>query len=157
MRFIVDNNVGKLATWLRALGCDALFINPIEDSELIAISRREARVILTKDRGILRRRLVTSGEIDALLIEGDDWRDQLRQVIQHFGLPSSPRFTRCVECNATLEPRTRESARAHVPPYVHRTHETFLACPTCGRHYWKGTHRERMRQELERILAVSQI
>ena len=81
MKFIVDMNVGRLAVWLRALGYDTLFINPIEDDDLIEIARREGRTILTKDTGILRRRVVTSGAVKALYVEGDDWRDQLAQVV----------------------------------------------------------------------------
>ena len=152
MRFIVDNNVGKLAVWLRALGYDTLFINPIEDDELIEIARREGRVILTKDTGILRRRVITSEEVQALRVYGDDWREQLGQVIRELGLERQPRFTRCIECNVPLEARTREEARPHVPPYVHRTQQDFLACPSCGRHYWRGTHWEAMRREVANSL-----
>jgi uncharacterized protein with PIN domain len=152
MRFIVDNNVGKLAVWLRALGYDAVFINPIEDDELIEIARREGRIILTKDTGILRRRVVTSGEVQALRVYGDDWREQLGQVIRELGLERQPQFTRCIECNVPLETRSRDEARPHVPPYVHRTQRDFLACPSCGRHYWRGTHWEAMRREVAESL-----
>jgi len=155
MKFIVDNNVGRLAVWLRALGYDAAFINPIADSDLVEIARREERVILTKDTGILRRRLITSGAVRALRVEGDDWRRQLVQVVQTLELQTQPRFTRCIECNAVLEPRTRDQARPHVPPYVHRTQTAFLACPSCGRHYWQGTHWQRMTRDLARILEPS--
>jgi uncharacterized protein with PIN domain len=151
LRFIVDNNVGKLAPWLRALGYDAAFINPIDDDELIEIARREERVILTKDTGVLRRRAITSGEVHAVRVEGDDWRRQLAQVVRRLGLETRPRFTRCLQCNTALEPRSRDEARAHVPAYVHRTQEAFLACPGCGRYYWQGTHWQRMQRELEGI------
>lgn len=152
MKFIVDNNVGKLATWLRALGHDTIFINPIEDSDLVEIARREGRVVLTRDTGILRRRVVTSGEVQAVRIEGDDWRQQLSQVVRELGLETEPRFTRCFECNTPLEPRTREQAQPHVPPFVYNTQPAFLACPACGRHYWQGTHWQRINAELARIL-----
>jgi uncharacterized protein with PIN domain len=155
MRFIVDNNVGKLAVWLRALGYDTAFVNPIEDAELVEIARREGRVILTKDTGILRRRLITSGKIAAIRVEGDDWRRQLAQVVRDLNLETQPRFTRCIECNTPLEPRTRAEARAQVPPYVYQTQQSFLACPTCGRHYWQGTHLQRMRRDLASILDTS--
>jgi uncharacterized protein with PIN domain len=148
VKFIVDNNVGRLARWLRALGYDSLFINPIEDSDLVEIARREERIILTKDTGILRRRLITSGEVKALYVQGDDWREQLAQVVRDLRLAGEPAFTRCVECNTPLETRTRDEARAHVPPYVHRTQQEFLHCPTCHRYYWKGTHWQRMRDEV---------
>lgn len=152
MRFIVDNNVGRLARWLRALGYDTVFINPIEDGELVAIAQREGRTILTKDTGILRRRLIASGEVPALYIEGDDWRRQLGQVVRELGLERQPRFTRCVECNTPLEERTREEARRHVPPYVYRTQPDFLYCPSCRRWYWKGTHWQRMHDKVARAV-----
>lgn len=152
MKFIVDNNVGRLAGPLRALGYDTVFINPIDDGELVHIARREERVVLTKDTGILRRRLITSGEVTALYIEGDDWRAQLRQVVREYGLETRPQFTRCIACNTPLEKRTRDEAQPFVPPYVHRTQTAFLACPQCGRHYWQGTHWQRMQESIPRIL-----
>jgi uncharacterized protein with PIN domain len=152
MKFIVDNNVGKLAPWLRALGYDTVFINPVDDDELLAIAWREGRVVLTKDTGILRRRVITSGEIASVPIEGDDWRGQLAQVVEALNLRREPSFTRCLECNAVLEPRSRDEARLYVPAYVYRTQESFLTCPLCGRYFWQGTHRQRMRRELEAML-----
>lgn len=146
--FIVDNNVGKLAPWLRALGYDTAFINPIEDDVLIATARREGRIILTKDTGILRRRLITSGEIPALYIQSDRWREQLAQVVEVFDLAREPRFVRCLACNTPLLPATPEEAQAHVPPYVHRTQPAFLRCLHCGRYYWQGTHAAAMRREI---------
>jgi uncharacterized protein with PIN domain len=152
MKFIVDNNVGRLARWLRALGYDTLFINPIDDGELVEIARREGRIILTKDTGIFRRRLVASREVKAIQVQGDDWREQLAQVVRELRLDTAPRFTRCLECNALLEVRTRDQVRPHVPPFVYRTQEDFLACPACGRHYWQGTHWQRMRRDLGEML-----
>ncbi len=152
MKFIVDNNVGKLAIWLRALGYDTVFINPIDDSDLVDLARREGRVILTKDTGILRRRVITSGEVAAIRIHGDDWRQQLAQVVRELGLETHPQFTRCIECNTLLEPRTRDEVRPHIPPYVYRTQTSFLACPSCGRYYWQGTHWQRMNRDLASIL-----
>jgi uncharacterized protein with PIN domain len=151
MKFIVDNNVGRLSGWLRALGYDTLFINPIEDDDLVRIAGREGRVILTRDTGVLQRRLVASGEVPAFFVARDDWREQLAQVVRELGLNTIPQFTRCMACNGLLEPRSREEARAHVPPYVHRTQEEFLYCSACGRHYWKGTHWGRITGELASV------
>jgi uncharacterized protein with PIN domain len=157
MRFIVDNNVGRLAVWLRALGYDTAYIDPIADRDLVEIARREGRIILSKDTGIFRRRLITSGEVGALRVIGDDWRLQLAQVVRELGLRTEPRFTRCLECNTPLVPRTPEEARPHVPPYVHATQASFLYCPTCGRHYWQGTHWQRMHESLSGILGSETI
>ena len=75
-RFVVDTNAGKLARWLRMLGYDTLFINDVDDNELIAIGLNDKRVLLTKDTQIMLRRVVTSGRLKAVLIEDDNSKDQ---------------------------------------------------------------------------------
>lgn len=152
MRFIVDNNVGRLVGPLRALGYDTLFINPVEDGLMVEIARRDGRIILTRDTGIFKRRVVSSGEARALYLDGDDWRKQLAQVVRDLGLNTEPTFARCIACNTPLETLTRAEAEPHVPAYVFRTQERFLHCPGCGRYYWKGTHWRRMREGLKRTL-----
>jgi len=148
MKFIVDNNVGRLAGWLRALGYDTLFINPIKDSDLVQIAQREGRTILTRDRGIVRRRVIRLGEVPALAVESDDWRRQLAQVVRELALDATPRLTRCMSCNGRLRACPRDDARPHVPPYVYQTQREFLVCEGCTRHYWRGTHWQRIHDEL---------
>lgn len=150
-KFIVDNNVGRLAVWLRVLGYDAAFINPVEDSQLLEIAERDKRVILTRDTGIMRRRLITSGRLAAHLVKGDDWRMQLAQVMKEFNLNASGQFSRCLRCNIGLEPREKEMARPHVPPFIYRTQSEFFVCPSCLRHYWQGSHCARMARAAEHI------
>ena len=149
--FIVDVNVGKLAVWLRALGYDTVFINPIEDGELVDIALRENRIVLTKDSGIMQRRAVTSGQLTALHVEHTDWRKQLAQVIHAFKLRNHAPFTRCVKCNAPLEPCPRDKAAAVVPKFVSSTQKEFFSCPSCLRVYWHGSHWERMKRVINAI------
>lgn len=150
LTFIADANVGKLAKWLRMLGINTLYINGIDDDELIRIALNEGRVILTKDRGILHRRIVTIGNVRALLIESDKIREQISQVIQTLDLgPIFDKFSLCMECNEILEKRTKEEVKNLVPPYVRKTQEQYMQCPRCERIYWRGTHWERMSKELE--------
>jgi len=149
--FIVDINVGKLARWLRALGYDTVFINPIDDDELIEIALRENRIILTKDSGIMRRRVVTSGRVTAVHIKHTDWREQLSQVIHTFKLRNHAPFTRCVKCNSLLECCPHDKAAAEVPAFVLRTQEEFFSCPGCRRIYWRGSHWQRMKRALNYI------
>jgi len=152
-RFIVDSNVGRLGKWLRLLGYDTLFIHPIEDGALVDIALSEQRILLTKDTHVLRRRLVTSGQVTALLIEGDGVMEQLRQVAEAFGLdPSSRRFSRCNECNEPLVAKAREDVRDLVPRYVYETQSRFTFCPRCGRVFWSGTHWARMTERLNDLL-----
>ena len=81
MKFIADSNVGKLAKWLRMMGYDARFFEGSNDSQMVAIALAENRVILTRDTQIMRRRLVTSGQLKAILIQSDYPEQQMRQVI----------------------------------------------------------------------------
>jgi hypothetical protein len=152
MRFIVDSNVGRLATWLRIAGFDTLFAEGIDDNRLVRIALDEDRVLLTKDRQILKRRLVTSGRLKVILIEDDEVKAQLRQVLATLNLAGQLRpFSLCVECNEPLVPREREEVEELVPPYVFQTQTQYMQCPGCLRIYWRGTHWERMSRELEVI------
>lgn len=151
-RFVADGNVGRLARRLRMLGFDAVFAHPVEDDELVSIAAREGRVLLTRDTYIFHRRVVSGGQVRALLITRDDVREQLRQVIRAFGLrPPFAAFSRCLECNEPLVPARPEEVAAEVPPHVLRTQKSFTRCPRCRRVYWAGTHREHMLREVEEI------
>lgn len=149
-RFIVDLNVGKLAKRLRMMGYDALFIDGVDDGELVRTALKEGRVLLTKDTGIMRRRIVSSGRVRAILITSDDIKQQLEQVVQTLHLdPEADRFSICMECNQPLIPIAKEDVRDVIPPYVFETQEQYVRCPSCRRVYWQGTHWQKMVQELE--------
>ncbi len=156
-KFVVDANVGKLARWLRMIGYDTLFINDIDDDMLVAIGLREKRVLLTKDTQIMLRRVVTSGELQALLIKDDDAKTQLRQVVETMKLNRRRQFTRCLECNEPLVSRSKDDVRDLVPPYVFQTQSHYVQCPVCNRIYWRGTHWQRMNQELEMFMEVADV
>lgn len=153
MKFIVDNNVGKLSVWLRALGYDTLFINPIDDGDLVRIAQKENRVILTKDNGVMQRKVVNSGQVRALYIEGSDWTRQLRQVVRALDLRPGAAFTRCLSCNSLLSPATTDEALAHVPPKIISMHKIFWYCCTCQNFFWQGSHWQRMTDVLNHIFS----
>jgi uncharacterized protein with PIN domain len=145
-RFLADVMLGRLARWLRYLGYDTAYERTGEDADLVRRAQGEGRVLLTRDRGILRRWPSAGG----LLVEGDRSLDQLRRVVDRFGLTRLP--PRCTVCNGALTDLPRERAASRVPPYVARTQEPFRACATCGRVYWDGTHARRMSRLLEEAL-----
>ncbi len=150
-RFLADGMLGKLATWLRILGCDVEYLGDLPDEELVERALREGRVILTRDTLLVRRRKARDNHF---FVTGDGWRDQLRQVVAAFGIdPEARLFTRCVRCNEPLVPVDRSLVAGRVPPYVHETQETFTACPACGRLYWRATHRGAMERQLREILS----
>lgn len=151
-KFIVDRNVGKLARWLRLMGYDTRFFDGSDDAELVAIARAEGRVILSRDTQIMKRRLITSGQIKAVLIESDQPGRQIHQVIDTLGLDSRFRpFSLCLECNQPLVERGKGEVASLVPPYVFKTQSQFMQCPACQRLYWRGTHWRAMTQKLEKF------
>ena len=151
-KFIVDSNVGKLAKLLRIMGYDTLFFNGEDDSHMVATALAEGRVILTRDTQIMKRRLVTSGRLKAILIESDEPEQQMCQVINTLNLDCQFKpFTICLECNQPLVERSKEEVKDRVPPYVFRTQNQYMECPTCHRIYWRGTHWQAMTRKLEKL------
>ncbi len=154
LKFIVDSNVGKLAKWLRMMGYDAVFFSGSNDSHMVSAALAEGRVILTRDTRIVKRRVVTSGQLRVILIASDRPEQQERQVIEVLKLNCQFRpFTICLECNQPLEERSREQVADRVPPYVFKTQSQFVECPACHRIYWRGTHWQAMTRKLERLWA----
>jgi uncharacterized protein with PIN domain len=151
-KFIVDNNVGKLAKWLRVMGYDAVLFSGEDDVRMVKVALAQGRVILTKDREVMKRRLVTSGKLKAVLIEGDDVEAQLHQVVEAFNLDYhfSP-FSVCLECNQHLIEKDKDAVQKLVPPYVFKTQRLYMECPSCHRIYWRGTHWQAMNRELEKL------
>ena len=152
IKFIVDNNVGKLAKWLRIMGYDAILFSGDDDGKMVKIALAQDRVILTKDNEIMKRRLVSTGRLKALLIKDDDIKAQLRQVVSAFNLDYHYKpFSRCLECNQILVDRDKPTIEGLVPPYVYKTQELYMECPSCHRLYWRGTHWKAMSRELDEM------
>ena len=153
LKFIVDSNVGKLAKWLRMMGYDALFFEGINDSQMIATALAENRVILTRDTQIMRRRVITRGQLKAILIQSDEPERQMRQVMDTLKLDYQFQpFSICLECNQPLVERRKEEVKERVPPHVFQTQSQYMECPACHRIYWRGTHWQAMTRKLEHLI-----
>jgi uncharacterized protein with PIN domain/sulfur carrier protein ThiS len=149
-RFVLDVHLGRLARLLRLAGFDSLYSNGWDDGELSRISRREARILLTRDRGLLMRAEVTHG----YCVRSACPPEQLREVLARFDLNSRLEpFSLCLVCNRKLERLSRRRAKARVPEKVARSYRRFRVCPRCGRVYWRGTHWESMRRLLAGALS----
>ena len=145
-RFVLDVHLGRLAKALRMLGFDTLYSNSYDDFSLSRISRDHRRIILTRDRELLKRSMITHG----YCLRSDQPMEQLLEVLKRFDLREKIRpFSRCLRCNSLLREIDRERAAASVPEYVARTYERYKTCPECGRIYWQGSHWEHMRRVLE--------
>jgi uncharacterized protein len=141
-RFVLDVHLGRLARLLRLLGFDALWCNDASDSELARISAEEHRVLLTRDRGLLKRREVTRGYFVRETVR----RRQLQEVLRRFDLFGAIRpFGRCLECNGLLEPVAKADVEDRLPPRTRRDYDEFQRCRACAHIYWKGSHYDALR------------
>lgn len=157
IKFIVDLNAGKLAKWLRIIGYNALLFTDEDDGKMIKIALNENRVILTKDSQIMKRRLVASGKLKAVLIEGDNPKTQLQQIANALDLDYRFKpFSVCLECNQNLIERRKDEISSMVPSYVLKTQSQYMECPSCHRVFWRGTHWQAMSQELEKFMEQRQ-
>jgi uncharacterized protein with PIN domain len=151
-KFIVDNNVGKLAKWLRIMGYDTLLFNESDDSRMIAAALAEGRVILTRDTQIMKRRVIANGQLKAILVKTDNPEQQMSQIIDTLNLNCHYQpFTICLECNQTLVKRSKQEVQGLVPPYVLQTQSQYMECQTCHRIYWRGTHWQAMTEKLKKL------
>ena len=147
---MVDHNVGKLARWLRMMGLDTLFFDSGDDSHMVARALSEDRMILTRDTGIMKRRVVKNGRLKAVLIDSEEPERQMCQLMDTLGLEHQCKpFTLCLECNQPLVKVSREDVKERVPPHVYKTHNQYMECPVCHRIYWQGTHWEAMVKKLK--------
>ncbi|MCD6391500.1 MAG: Mut7-C RNAse domain-containing protein [Dehalococcoidia bacterium] len=150
IKFIADNNVGKLARWLRLMGYDTLLFRQKDDSRMINTALNEDRVILTKDAQFMKRRLVTNGTLKAILVKQDDPVVQIQEVVKLLNLNCHFKpFSLCLECNRALQPRSKEEMEHLVPPRVYETQTLYMECPACHRIYWQGTHWQAMVRKLQ--------
>lgn len=141
-RFVLDVQLGALARYLRLCGFDTLYRNDYRDDELARISAGERRILLTRDRDVLKRRIVTHG----YFVRSDRPREQLREVCARLDLYRlcAP-FRRCIRCNASLHPVAKDAIAHRLEPATRRYYDDFHACTGCGRIYWEGSHVARMR------------
>ena len=149
LRFVADAHLGGLARLLRMLGFDTLFRTDLDDSEIRAISSSEGRVVLTRDRELLKCRTITHG----CFVHALRPREQLREVVERLQLASSAKpFTLCLHCNVPLMRIDKEAIRERLPPNVEATFQDFMWCVGCDRVYWEGSHWQRMQDMLAELL-----
>jgi uncharacterized protein with PIN domain len=149
IRFIADVHLGRLAKYLRLLGFDTAFDRDLEDSKIISISLSQNRIILTRDKGILKNSRITHG----YWIRSSDPRKQIIEVSGRFDLKRLFKpFTRCLECNTLIVDVPKEEITEKLLPKTRKYYNHFQICPDCGRIYWEGSHYDRMKQFVESLL-----
>lgn len=147
--FVLDVHLGKLAASLRMLGFDTLYRNDYDDEELAEISASQVRRLLTRDKGLLMRSLVTYG----YYVRETNPERQIIEVLRRFDLSEKALpFGRCIKCNGLLESVEKESILDQIPERTRDEIHQFHRCGECHQIYWQGSHAKRMQQFVEEVL-----
>jgi uncharacterized protein with PIN domain len=142
-RFVADVHLGTLARFLRLLGFDTRYGNDLSDEELAQLTSRQRRILLTRDVGLLKRKVVVRGQ----WLRSRDPEQQLKELVEALDLRRAFRpFTRCMTCNGVLGVIARTKVSGLVPPRVYRRFRAFKQCRDCARVYWRGTHYLRLQR-----------
>ncbi len=148
-RFILDVHLGRLAKYLRLCGFDSLFSAFFNDREIIEEAVRESRVILTRDRLLLKNATAATG----YLVKSQYHEEQLREVFEALRLREHVRlFSRCITCNAVLEEVKKEEIADRLLADTKKYFSVFRRCPGCDRIYWEGSHYDNMKKSLALLL-----
>ncbi|MGW7526614.1 Mut7-C RNAse domain-containing protein [Streptomyces sp. NPDC054783] len=150
LRFLLDVHLGTLARRLRLLGVDTAYESTdIGDPALATRSAAEKRVMLSRDRGLLRRRELWAGAF----VYSTRPDDQLHDVLDRFAPDLHP-WTRCTACNGLLKQATKAEVADQLKHGTQRSYDVFAQCTDCGRAYWKGAHHDKLEAVVERALSM---
>lgn len=147
-RFVLDCHLGRLTAHLRMLGFDCTYQNDFDDALMADIVQREGRILLTRDRRLLMRKIIWHG----YCLRSLEPLEQVREVVQRFELANKIQpFHRCLRCNHPLEAVDKEVILERLLPLTKQYFDVFHICPACGQIYWKGSHYERMQELIARL------
>lgn len=140
-RFVLDSHLGKLACHLRLLGFNTIYRTDFPDEEIVTIIKKVKRILLTRDIGLLKNKVVKSGH----WIRSTDPLEQIKEVLKRYGLGSKIKpFTLCLECNGKIVRVDKARVSRILPPKVKKFYTRFYRCSNCHKVYWQGSHYERL-------------
>jgi len=147
-RFLLDCHLGRLTAHLRMLGFDCLYENDYDDAKMAGIADQDKRILLTRDRRLLMRKVILHG----YCLRSLESFEQLREVIGRFELENRVQpFHRCLRCNHPLQPVDKQIILDRLEPLTQQYFDEFHICPNCQQIYWKGSHYEQMLKVVERV------
>ena len=148
-KFILDVHLGKLARHMRLLGFDTIYDNSYADKTIALHSQNENRIVLTRDIGLLKNKIISRG----YWIRQTDPEKQIREILDTFDLYRKCQpFTRCIECNGLLEEIEKKEIDRFIPPLAKKYYAHFMQCHSCKRIYWEGTHYQKLKAWVDKIM-----
>ena len=146
--FILDTNLGRLARYLRLLGFDCLYENDYDDDTVADIAQRESRIVLTRDRALLQRKIITRG----FFVRAVEPRMQVREILARLDLYRQVQpYSRCTRCNGMLQRVDKQTVDDRLEPKTRKYYDSFMRCSRCGQVYWQGSPHARAQRLIEAL------
>ncbi|GAB4220620.1 MAG TPA: Mut7-C RNAse domain-containing protein [Spirochaetota bacterium] len=152
--FVCDVHLRKLVKYLRLFGFDVLYNETWDDKDLAHIAAEQKRILLTRDRQLLMRKIVDRG----LIVRNTSPQKQIVEILDRLDLwdKINP-FSRCIMCNGNVTELSNnteefEKEKNRIPPGVLSWCNTYYKCTQCGRIYWEGSHYEKLTKKIETII-----
>jgi uncharacterized protein with PIN domain len=117
--------------------------------QIIEISSKENRIVLTKSRNFLKFKDITHG----IFIRPGTTEEQVKGIIGFLDIKDNVKpFSRCLRCNSLLRSVPKESIVERILPKTKVFCHEYSYCKSCDKIYWKGTHFIKMKRVIDRIL-----
>ena len=146
-KFILSQELNRLAKWLRILGYDAVIYKSVNLLTIIRLAKKERRIFITRSQ----KKVKSVQKFSRILIKSENYLEQLREMKDYIRLNNEHIFTRCIICNKLLFEISPKKIITLIPEYIYQNHKDFKVCRKCGKIYWKGTHYQDMKNELSKL------
>ncbi len=143
-KFIAYGELADTVKWLRALGLDCVFDGSDALPDVILKAAQENRIFISL------KTLPSTKRVSALILKSEEFGSQVNEILDNCPGPVKFKlFSRCMKCNEVLEDCQDELDE--IPDSVRERNLKVLYCQRCCKHYWRGSHVERM---LEKLAAI---
>lgn len=152
-KFIADANLGRLARYIRLLGFDCLYRNDYSDGAVAEIACEQQRIVLTRDRMLLQRKIITYG----YFVRSDIPKIQIKEILKKFNLYHLIQpMIRCTRCNGKLVKTDKQKIEYRLEPLTKKHYDKFLICSECDQIYWHGSHCMRVNLLVDELAQIKE-
>ncbi|EPA04745.1 hypothetical protein BG20_I2127 [Candidatus Nitrosarchaeum limnium BG20] len=114
-KFFVDAMLGNIAKKLRLMGYDSKYFSDIEDEKLVDIARNENRIIISKDKELIKK--TQKLRLRSIHIIKNEEIEQFVEIITRENLKRiqiNGNTSRCPQCNSLTKQIDKNSIKENI-------------------------------------------
>lgn len=150
-KFYADAMLGKLSRFLRFLGYDTLYRTEETINDMLLISEKENRIIISQSKEV--KQLCNKQDLRIVFLLDTEITQQLRQVREKVNVDFSfpPSKMRCSICNGDLLEKSKSDILDKIPEGTASNYDKFWECTKCSKIFWIGSHWEDIKKTINDI------